>query len=115
MLDIKAANWVLGYALSGDIGPLTFYHSQRNRHVVFDKKPNLHPASAGQLRQRNRFRRAAQAWHGLDKESRRNWERVSRRLGCRCIGYHLWVWWQLRQDLPALRTIERQSGIQLVD
>ncbi len=115
MLDVKEANWLLGIMISGDVGPLTFYTSKRQRHVVFDKRPPLNPASPLQLSNRNRFRLIARAWNGLDQESRDRWELASRRGGCRCIGYHLFVWWEWKRDLPALRTLERNSGVLLVN
>jgi len=115
MIDVKEANWLLGVMISGDVGPLTFYTSQRQKHVIFDKKPPLNPASQLQLRNRNRLRGIAQAWNVLDKESRDRWESVSKRVGCRCTGFHLWVWWNWKQDRSALRTLERISGIQLIE
>ncbi len=115
MLDLKESNWLLGLMISGDVGPLTFYTSQRQRHVVFDKRPPLNPASPLQLSNRNQFRVIARAWNGLDQKSRDRWEFVSKRAGCRCNGYHLWVWWQWKQDRKAMRAIERISHIVLID
>ena len=114
MLDVREANWLLGIMISGDIGPLTFYTSQRNNHVVFDKKPPLNPPSQLQLRQRNIFKQIARAWNGLTPVDQAKWEAATKAIGARMNGYHLWVWWNTRQDLYALKTVERQSGLSLI-
>jgi len=114
MLDIKEANWLLGMMISGDIGPLTFYTSQRQRHVIFDKKPPLNPGSQMQIRQRNIFRTIAKAWHGLTPEAQAKWELATKRLSARMNGYHLYVWWHTKQDLTALRTVERLTHLKLL-
>ncbi len=114
MFDVRESNWLLGVMISGDIGPLTFYTSQRNKHIVFDKKPPLNPPSQLQLRNRNLFKHIARSWHNLPELEQKKWEAATKRLGCRMNGYHLWVWWSWRHDLPALRTIERKTGITLI-
>ncbi len=100
--------------ISGDVGPLTFYTSQRSKHVIFDKKPNLNPPSQQQTHQRNLFRSIAHAWQNLTPENQQRWETASKRLGCRMTGYHLWVWWNTKQDLLAVRTIERKTRVHLI-
>ncbi len=114
MFDARESNWFLGFMISGDVGPLTFYTSQRSKHVIFDKKPPLNPPSQLQIRQRNIFRSIADAWRNLPPEAKARWEAASIKLGCRMNGYHVWVWWQTKRDLAGIRTIERKTGIPLV-
>lgn len=105
---------LIGFNVQGDIGPFTVYTSRRGKFVVFDKAPPLTSASYAQLVQRNRWRGAAQNWRELSEEKRDDWERATRRLQLVITGYNLWVYWQTTHDLPTIRTIERQSGIDLV-
>lgn len=105
---------LIGMNPTGDLGYLTCYTSRRAGTVWFPKAPPLTPPTAWQRRNRNRFRLAAQAWRNLDEEIRQNWALAARRARLYVTGYNLWVWWQLRRQLPQLRTIERQSGINLL-
>ncbi len=101
--------------ISGDIGPVTFYTNQRSKHVMFDKKPNLNPPSQLQRRQRNMFRSVAAAWNNMQPATKTKWETATKRLGARMNGYHLFVWWSIKQDLPALRTVERITKLDLLE
>lgn len=103
----------VGIAPTGDLGPLTCYTSRRAGTVWFLKSPPTTPATGWQRRQRNRFRLAAQAWRALDEDTRNRWAAACRRAGLYLSGYNLWIWWQLRRQRAALRTIERQSGVSL--
>ena len=105
---------LLGLNLTGDIGPFTVYTSRRAGTVWFLKSPPKKPPNVNQVRQRNRFRLAARAWQALQKGTRHDWNTAARRAHLRCSAYNLWIHWQTRR-LPAyIRTIERQTGITLL-
>ncbi len=114
MFDVPQNSWLLGMMVSGDFGPTTFYTSIRQKHVSFAKTQNLNPPSQLQVRQRNIFRSIGQSWNALTPADREKWEAVSLLLHARMTGYHLWVWWQTKADLAAMRTIERNTNIQLI-
>ncbi|KKM73184.1 hypothetical protein LCGC14_1412940 [marine sediment metagenome] len=44
----------------------------------------------------------------------RRLEIAARRAGLSVTGYNLWVWWQLKRDRTTLATIERNSGVTLI-
>jgi len=109
----KSRKWV-GFNATGDLGPFTIYTSRRAGTVWFIKAPPLEPPSYFQTRCRNRFRQAAKAWQFQTQEQRDAWNTACRRLNLIVNGYTLWIFWQLRRNRPAIRTIERQSGIKLL-
>lgn len=104
----------LGRNATGDLGHLTAYTSKRHGTVWFDKAPPLEPASPWQLRQRDRFRLAAQAWKSLAPAIRARWHRATRLAGLYIHGYNLWIFWNVTHDREKMRTIERQSGLRLL-
>lgn len=105
---------VLGWNTQGDLGPYTFYTSKRQGLVWFPKSPPKKPPSSDQVHQRNRFRAAAAAWRSLPQPQREAWELASKRAHLSCHGYNLFVYYQLRKDVAAIRTIERQTGVTLL-
>lgn len=105
--------WI-GLRPTGDIGDVTVYTSQRNKAVFFTKSPPLEPASPLQRRQRGKFTLAALAWQTLTQEDRNAWLLATRRLGLHLSGYSLFLWYQLKRDRAAIRTVERLSGIKLL-
>jgi len=112
-LDYRKYSSVLGMHLAGDIGDLTVYTNKRRRHVFFSKQWPRKPPSQRQLSHRNRFRRIADAWQRQTQDGRDRWNNVSNRCRLPGSGYVLFVWWHTLRDLPAMRTLERHSGIDL--
>ena len=104
----------LGRNATGDLGHLTAYTSRRHGTVWFDKAPPLEPASPWQLRHRDRFRLAAQAWQALPEPTRAHWHLAARLAGLYIHGYNLWIFWNITHDEAKMRTIERQSGQRLL-
>lgn len=100
----------LGFRPTGDLGALTLYTAKNGKTISFLKAPPLVPATLFQIRQRSRFRYAARLWWMLTQEQRNAWLLAARRGGLYLSGYNLWVWWQLRHDAAAVRTIERITG-----
>jgi len=107
--DDRKLRW-MGFRPTGDIGYITCYTNKQNKVVFFDKAPPLTPPTPPQIRQRARFTLAAEAWQQLPKGQRDAWNLAAKRAHLHLAGYALWVWFTLRRDRPAIRTIERLSG-----
>lgn len=105
---------LVGFNLTGDLGPFTIYTSRRAGTVWFLKAPPTCPPTIHQVRNRNRFRLAAEAWKALPQETRDDWNLACRRAFLYIHGYNLWIWWQLLKDRTSLATIERQSRTTLL-
>jgi len=104
----------LGFRPTGDLADLTAYTSARNKTVWFLKAPPDKPPSDRQRHQRERFRQVGEAWRGLGPTVRQNWLDAARNAGLFLSGYTLFLVWLLCRDRPTIRTIERQTGITLV-
>lgn len=105
---------MLGFRPTGDLGPFTFYTSQRNSIVFFPKAPPLNPPSYLQTVQRNRFRLAAKQWQALPDLERTNWERVAKTAKLTITGYNLFVWAVLRNGETTIQAFSDRYGIQLL-
>lgn len=106
---------LMGFNAQGDLGPLTFYVSARKKLVWFDKAPPLTPPSDLQLHQRNKFRNAATLWNSLTQERREAWRRAEQLGHLGITGFNLFVSWAIKGDTPTIRTVERQTGLTLID
>lgn len=104
-----------GFNVQGDIGPYTCYTARDGRWVVFDKAPPQAPASYVQLHQRNRWRLAAKAWNQLTENNKANWELATQKLRLQLTGYNLWIYFQTTGDAATIRTVARQSGVDLLE
>ena len=105
----------LGLLTNGDLGPYTMYTSQRNRLVVFQKTWPKDPATYNQTLHRNRWRHAAVRWRGLEQSLRDDWERLSKAGHCTVTGYNLFIYYITGKGTAAVRTIERQTKILVID
>lgn len=105
----------LGFRPTGDIGPYTFYTASNGAVIFYPKAPPLTPPTWLQTQQRNRFRFAAAAWRSLTPQTRSDWEIASRQAGLRINGYDLFVHYTLVRNPRTIQTIERISGVQLLD
>lgn len=103
----------LGLTVQGDLGPLTLYTSKRGKTVWFLRAPPLRPPSDLQENFRDFFRTAAASWRQTAPANRTNWQLAANHCSLGISGYNLWVWYSYTRDEPALKTIERQSGIDL--
>jgi hypothetical protein len=104
----------LGWNTQGDLGPYTFYTSKRKGLVFFVKAPPTTPPTSLQLSRRNRWRLFAWAWSALTPEQRGKWSSAAHRASLRISGYNLWIFWCETGDRPAIRTVEKQSGVTLL-
>lgn len=105
---------LLGWRPTGDLGPLTIYTSRRHKIVAFLKAPPTCPPTEWQSHQRAAFRLIARAWNGLTDEQREQWHLAEVRLPLNITGYNLFVWWNLSHDDETIRTIQRQTGTNLI-
>lgn len=105
---------LLGWRPTGDLGPLTIYTSKRGKIVAFLKAPPTCPPSAWQSHQRNAFRLVARAWNGLTDAQRNQWHLAEVRGPLNITGYNLFTYWCLSGDDDSIRTIQRQTGTNLV-
>jgi alpha-ketoglutarate-dependent taurine dioxygenase len=108
------SRWLLGWNVQGDLADWTFYETSAGAIVAFPKAPPKSPPSNWQKIQRGRFSAAALAWQTLPHETRNAWERATLRLSLGLNGYNLWVYWHVKRDTPAIRTIECLSGEELL-
>jgi hypothetical protein len=105
---------LLGLRPTGDFGPYTIYTSQRHKTVAFPRSPPQKPPSIRQIQQRERWRAAAQAWAELPNTIKLNWRTAAIKANLKITGHNLWIWYILRGDQPAILTVERITGINLI-
>ncbi len=104
-----------GLRPTGDFGPLTGYTSKRGKAVWYLKAPPKTPATGWQRLQRWKFRLVAMAWSALAPAERANWLNAASQARLNITGYNLFLWYQLLGDRATIATIERQTGIRLLD
>ncbi len=105
---------VLGFAIWGDLHPLTMYKSHRGNMIWFAKTWPKKPPSPLQLNQREAFRDAVDAWNQLPANARNQWRTAAARASLCATGFNLWMHWQLTGDDQAIATLERQTGTTLL-
>jgi len=106
---------LIGFSPTGDLGPLTGYTTKRGKAVWFLKAPPKIPPTGWQTVQRNAFRMNAFAWKALPPEQRANWMDAAHLARLTITGFNLFTWYHLRPDPAVIRTIERISGIKLIN
>lgn len=104
----------LGLYPSGDLGDFTVYTSKRHALVYFQKTSPKNPPTVLQRRVRARLVLAAWLWQNLPPTKREDWLTAARLAGLRISGYNLFVHWVIVQDDAPIKTIERQTGIDLL-
>lgn len=106
---------LIGLNAQGDLGPITIYQSQRGARVWFAKQTPGHPPTPARITQRNRFRLVGYLWRALTPTRRAAWLAAATKGKLRVTGYNLFTYWILKKDLPVIRTIERLTGLSLVE
>lgn len=114
MQNPKALFRFWGWNSQGDFGPWTFYTDKRKGLVFFVKAPPLEPPSLLQTSVRNSIRLAAYTWRSLPASARDDWQLAADRAHLRITGYNLFVFWLLRREDQAIRTVERLARVQLI-
>lgn len=105
----------LGWNTQGDLGGWTFYTTRRGDLVFFPQAPPLNPPTPDQIWQRNKFKLVAKVWNALLATTREAWNTAAVSANLRIHGYNLFSYYQLTKDRPAIRTVERNTHIQLLD
>ena len=103
----------MGFVLSGDLGPHTFYTNKNRKLVWFIKAPPLEPPTMWQIRNRNRFRTIAFLWKQLAPADREKWNLAATRAHLRITGYNLFMHHHCTRDESYIITIEHLSEISL--
>jgi len=105
---------LLGFDLTGDLGPWTAYTTNAGKAVLYPRQSPLSPPSDAQLLQRDAITEAAHVWQLFDQPTKTKWQQAARRAALRITGFNLFTYWWLRRDLPIIVTVSKQSGIDLV-
>ncbi len=105
---------MIGFGPTGDLGPYTFYTKANGTIVFFLKAPPKTPPTPYQLRNMAVFEVAAQLWNGLDPQLKANWLKVQQLANLGITSYNFWVYYIATNDRSAVRTIERQTGLELL-
>jgi len=115
--DTRLKNFApfLGFNAQGNLGPFTIYVNKHRRPVWYLTRPQLEPPSPARIHQKNALRACALAWQWLLPETKANWLLAARRAGLRISGYNLFTWFFFSHDRPTIETIERLTGIDLLD
>jgi len=103
-----------GWNPTGDFGPLTVYTAKNKKPVMFLKAPPTKPATHRQRFIRDRMGYIGRFWSTLPKDIKDKWERASKLARLRMTGYNLFQWWHWHYNREVLKTIERQTKIQLI-
>ncbi len=106
---------IIGIRPTGDLGGLTSYTSMRGKPVWYLKAPPKIPATRWQNHQRNLIRSIASTWTALSPEKRAAWMEAGLKARLSITGYNLFVWWNTKGDDATIRTVQHQSGINLID
>jgi len=115
MKDLKPAMYqMLGTVLNGDLGPYTFYWSQRGHRVMFLKTWPKDPATYNQNLNRNRWRHAAARWKALDQQTRDDWITMGRNANLTISGYNLFIFYITDHGTKAVETIQRLTKMDVL-
>jgi hypothetical protein len=100
---------MLGFSVTGDMGPYTLYRSHRGKLIFYPRAPALNPPTPLQSVMRQRFKVAAQMWQMMPPSQHQAWERATIKTRLKLTGYDLWVYWWTTRDLPFLKHVIRYS------
>jgi hypothetical protein len=100
----------LGWNMQGNLGPWTCYQNAHRKPVWYWTMPQLEPPSPARIHQKDLFRAAAMAWAALSSTTKAAWMAAARAAHLRIHGHNLFMYWWLKRDDAAVKTIERISG-----
>ncbi len=104
---------LMGMNIQGDLGGVTCYTNRKRKLVVYAKSPPKEPASYLQTRQRNHIRRVAALWSATPDDIKQLWNLCANRAHLRIPGYHLFCYFHLKNDRPAIQTLMTQTRVNL--
>lgn len=110
MLQKLAELGLLGFQITGDIGPYTTYSSARRKGVVFERAPPLNPPTPAQEQVRDFFRDVATWWQSCDPEYRADVQEMANAAGLRITGYNLCTGVCRTGSAENWETVCRQGG-----
>lgn len=102
---------LLGFIVSGDIGPNTIYTDRFGHSVEFPKSPPKTPPSPKQQLLRDRFRSAQQAYMAETPQRRAEWEDLARKSGAVATGQNLYIHFAMVHDYETLDHVIDQTGV----
>lgn len=105
----------LGYVIHGDLAGMTAYHRRDGTLVVFPATRPKEPASADQIKTRNRIRMAGLHWREMEQTQRESWNLAATRAHLRMNGYIIYCYWLMTADRDTIETIARQARIPIGD
>lgn len=108
------SEWLFGFDVQGDVGPITYYTDARDRIVSFPRYPPLHPPSPTQQVFRDLLRSAASQWRALTPDQRTAWRLATRRCSSAITATAIWFYLVRTREFELITTMERISGIPLV-
>lgn len=111
----QARSGCLALKLQGDVAGLTTYTTRRGRIVYFLQAPPNQPMSADQWYFRSQFRAAIALWNAMPKPQQQAWYRACKKAHLRIGPTALIVAAMMPGRTSDIRTIEKQSGEQLLD
>lgn len=103
----------MGELISGDCAGLTWYTDRKGRITAYPVAPPKEPPSMLVVFQRDRWRRAMNAWRQLTLAQRADYAAACHRLHLQCTGTGLWVWACCLADKAYWRTLQRRSRLEL--
>lgn len=101
----------LGFRVQGDIDGITCYRKMNGAIIWFPQAPPRTPPSALQVLQRAKWRTYLDDWAAFTDDIRQAWLDLATDAHLRIHGLNLYIWWRSSLDDPAIRTLERQTGI----
>lgn len=102
---------LLGFVVTGDAGPYTFYTSKRRKIVGFPRMPALNPPSDLQTYFRGRIQQAARMWNAKTKDEKDRWKALAKGCCNKQTGYIVWCYYFLTGDKDSIQTLERCTNI----
>ncbi len=105
---------ILGTNVQGDLGPVTMYTRTPGQTVYYLHAPPKEPPSPRQCHVLAKWIALADLWSCLAEAIRDSWLQAARAAQLRITGYNLYVWHQMTKDDGPIRTIERQTKINLI-
>jgi hypothetical protein len=102
---------LLGFNLTGDIGPLTAYTTEAGRVVMFPRAPPLNPPTDAQQLQRDRFQNVALWWSECPTSYKRLCYQMCRRASLRITAYAFCTFCALCPGRGYWETVCEQTGL----
>lgn len=104
----------LGLRIQGDLDGITCYRSKRGGIIWYPRAPPLKPPSGLQAAQRDKWKDIIEDWNELPAGTRNAWMDMAVAAHLTIHGFNLYIWWRCHYDDETIRTLERQTGIDVL-